>query len=209
MLCFPWNGTLVLLHIFFNIFSIMWNHVSSSCHFYSSPQLSYWSHNHIHTLRKCIYFICFMWLGTLHINWSKPPLLCCTWFQVSTEKCIGIALLLWICIWGLFLVDSRPCCLMCRCTSVVFIDVSIWLLIKKCYEARIYFGENHLDWLDKACCCRAKEWSMKILRQLWYGCLGHNIIYHHFWLLCLQGNLPHSCLFVPGTFYYLLSIFLL
>ena len=49
---------------------------------------------------------------------------------------------------------------------------------------------------------------MKILCQLWFGCLVHNVICQNFLLLCLQGDFQHPSLLVSGDFYYLSSTFL-
>ena len=103
------------------------------------------------------------------------------------------------------LVDYSPYILMCRCPIVVFIDFQdsswqafLWGLDKSSGNLFLltWGGLILLFWK----CC------MKILCQIWFVCLDHNVIFHNFWLLCFQGNFPHYSLLVSGAFYYLLSI---
>ena len=68
-----WNPGLIPRIL--NLFSMMWKHVSYTCHFYSSLDFSEWRCNSIHTWRRCIYFLYWMWLGSVRINWSKIYLL--------------------------------------------------------------------------------------------------------------------------------------
>ena len=75
MLHFTLCGTLVWLHGILNLLSSLWKHISYPSYVFSSMGCSEWSFNHIHTLRRFIYYLYWMWLGNVHISWSKFSLI--------------------------------------------------------------------------------------------------------------------------------------
>ena len=94
----------------------MWNPVQFTCHLYSSFLSSGWHYNHIHTFRRCIYFLWLMWWVNVRIYRSKHPpsfvvlgttvVKKTTFVLLFSSKYVsgGFSLFYWI-----------PCILICRC----------------------------------------------------------------------------------------------
>ena len=82
------------------------------------------------------------------------------------------------------------------------------LLDKSFYQTQPCLKETFFRCLEESCSSPDKLCVMKVLCQIWFGCMGQNIIYHRFWLLCYQENFPHPCFYVPVSFYCFLYILL-
>ena len=144
-----------------NVFSIMWKHVSSPCHFCYLFEFSEWRCYNIHKLYRCVYFLYWVRLGIFRIIWRQSFTSCVVLWSTAAKKTIFFLQLYSRYVSGVvFLIDYSPCCFMCRCPIIVFIYFSRWFLINPYvmpgYVLRktlfitlrklVVFGLNRVEW---------------------------------------------------------------